>query len=665
MGIDTEYNSPIPVEAEVLAISLDNGEDTYVLETLRYSKEEMMSLLKQLQKCDTLIAHNAKADALVLRTNYNIRFDNWFCTMLASQIIDNGLAIKVKDKLWYTGKMVGGISHMKSPHGLGGVLERYLSLVLDKTQQATFLEHPSHKPLSTKQLEYAGYDVKYLIPLKESQDKWLEKRNLKVIQYNIECPLIPVLVEMEVNGCAFDVQAHQENLRKWNLELIELETQLNEMVGVKPTVKGVRIGRKIDWLYAVDLWGRMQTVYKDRQPVPINWGSGKQFLNLFEQRGHPVPVSQENSAKFSASKDNLNQYLVQYPNSPMKPLIELFLKRVQLKKKLSTYGQKLIDCVDNDNRMRTSYAQCWAQTGRLASRAVATTKEKRWHRDSGLNLANIPKADELRNLFIADPGYSFCDSDHEGQEVYVAADYSKEPVLLNALESGFDHHSFLASDSFGIIFNRPTVIENKDATIIIDGYTYNLKKELRQEHKNALFSMFYGGGKNRIYEYLGKFINAHNPPKKGLEIAQKVSTKLKANLPVLNKYLNQQVSFAKRHGYCISSKLGRRRYFPDAERVFGDAMNFPIQGTGGESLKIALLKIDSWLRKRAQELGLENTHEFGFIVFSVYDQCVVALNDNYINESVKVQEIMKESLDFFLDDLDAGADIQITKQWQK
>lgn len=97
------------------------------------------------------------------------------------------------------------------------------------------------------------------------------------------------------------------------------------------------------------------------------------------------------------------------------------------------------------------------------------------------------KNKDIRKIFIPDNGYSFVDSDMVGQELLIAGDFSKEPVLLKAFQEGFDHHSFLASISYSIIFGQQVEIKNESENITIGKFTYNLKK-LRDTHKSCLFS---------------------------------------------------------------------------------------------------------------------------------------------------------------------------------
>ena len=74
--------------------------------------------------------------------------------------------------------------------------------------------------------------------------------------------------------------------------------------------------------------------------------------------------------------------------------------------------------------------------------------------------------------------------------------------------------------------------------------------------------------------------------------------------PKLKTYIEQQIFFAREHGY-VETLLGRRRYLPDihsrnqvvrgaAER---NAVNAPIQGSAADIIKIAMVRIAERLEK--------------------------------------------------------------------
>jgi DNA polymerase-1 len=325
-------------------------------------------------------------------------------------------------------------------------------------------------------------------------------------------------------------------------------------------------------------------------------------------------------------------------------------------KLLSTYGEKFLDMLDNDKRLRTTYTQCFTDTGRLSSTEVVK-------KFLGANLANIPKRSDIRGIFIPDENYSFVDCDMTGQEVAIAADFSKEPVLLNAIKNGFDHHSFLASESFSILFNKQIEVKNEPAEIVVDNEKYILNK-LRDAHKPVLFAKFYGGGAARLKDIFATYLHKHVKPESHLDICTNISNVINKKISVLIGFLKNQVKFAKENGYSVANKLGRRRYYDNPEEYYGEIMNFPIQGTGADSIKIALIKLDKWYSEKSKELNISE-EELGWITLTVYDQNLCTLNDKYIFLAEEIQKIMAESLSYFLEDLKGSSDLKIKKQWSK
>jgi DNA polymerase-1 len=269
----------------------------------------------------------------------------------------------------------------------------------------------------------------------------------------------------------------------------------------------------------------------------------------------------------------------------------------------------------------------------------------------------------MRSIFIPDPNYSFVDCDFTGQEVIIAGDFSLEPVLLKAFQEGFDHHSFLASISYSILFKQQVEIKNIEEYIEIDGFKYNVKK-LRDVHKSCLFAKFYGGGMKRIMNILNEYLVNHHPPTEREGIAEQISRALNGALPVLTKFLKGKVNECKEQGYVVANKLGRRRYFDEPEKAYGEVMNLPIQATGADCIKISLIKIDEWLENTAKEMGIKQD-ELGWITMTIYDQNLVCFNDKYIDLSKKIPEIMADSITYFLKTLKGSSDYNIRKFWSK
>lgn len=575
--------------------------------------------------------------------------------MLASQIIDNG---------YHDSKnMVGGIENLPKPHSLGGTVLRYLGKELTKDKsilQQSFIGMHKDAVPTQEQIAYALGDVEFLIPLYHTQQEYIKERGLSSIVL-MENKLTPVLVKIEFRGCLIDRVQHKKNIDSWRQKIREIEEKLDghviELAKKYPHIQGGKYTnkRKKEELIQLDLFGGEGYVVKNLNLYNVNYSSPKQIDDLFTRVGAIKPT--DDDGKISFGENAINTYINTNPSSVMNDFSRTLLEYREYDKLLGTYGQKLFNVLDADGRLRTSYGQCWTDTGRLTSSELIKGS-------LGTNLANIPKRADVRSVFIPDPGYSFVDSDMTGQEVLIAGDFAKEPVLMKAFKEGFDHHSFLASISYSLIFKKPTQIVDKNEYLEVEGHRYNMKFELRQDHKSCLFAKFYGGGKMRVMNVLNRYLVNHQPAYNRLEIADQISRALNNALPKLTRYLRGVVDQTKKDGYTVANKLGRRRYYDDVEKMHGEIMNLKIQATGADSIKIALINIDKWFMEKSKELDIPE-EELGWISMTVYDQNLMCLNDKYLHLAPELQDIMAQSITYFLEDLKGSSDLNIRKAWAK
>lgn len=658
IGLDTEFNSLDIKNSDCLAISIaTQRNEVYVLDRSRYSNTDLSTLFKRIAKLEKVIAHNAKVDIGIIYSNFGILLKNGYCSMIASQVIDNGFEQTIN--------MVGKIPAMiEGAHSLGGVIKRYLSVELldnqdKKRLQRSFIGLKLGSILTTEQLEYAGNDTLYLLELYKQQEKYITERNLYPI-IKLENRLTPVLIKIEFKGCLIDTDKHRENIANWEAMLKILNKKLDSIV-VKlsesyPQLYGGKFTneRRFETVAQLDMFGDDPRIIHNENKRNINYSAPNQIGEIFDKLGLPKPT--DDTGKVSFGENPINTYINNFPKSPLKEFLEIILEFREYDKLLGTYGNKLFTVIDTQGRMRTHYGQCWTNTGRLTSSEIIK-------KTLGMNLANIPKRKDIRAIFIPDIGYSFIDSDFTGQEVILAGDYSKEPVLMKAFKEGFDHHSFLASISYSIIFDRKFEVRNENLDIEIDGFKYNLKK-LRDEHKSALFAKFYGGGKLRILNVLNRYLVNHIEPERRLDVANQISEALNNALPVLTKYLKGTVKSLKENGYVVANKLGRRRYFDEVEKAYGDCMNFGIQSSGADMVKMSLVFIDDWLISKSQELGIQE-EELGWITMTIYDQNLICLNDKYLDLAPEIPRLMGKAINYFLTDLEGSSDLNIRKYWSK
>jgi DNA polymerase-1 len=248
-------------------------------------------------------------------------------------------------------------------------------------------------------------------------------------------------------------------------------------------------------------------------------------------------------------------------------LPQLLMEYRELSKLESTYLDTLPSLIHpEDKRLHTSFNQTVASTGRLSS--------------SDPNLQNIPIRRELgrdiRRGFIPRKGWLFLAADYSQIELRLLAHLSADPAFVDAFNSGGDIHRQTASIIFGVPVDEVT-------------------SEMRGRAKTINFATIYGQGAHALSRQL-KISNA--------EAKAFIATYFE-RFHGVRAYLDSMVAHAREHGY-VETIFHRRRYVPELRdrnfniRAFGErtAANSPIQGSAADLIKIAMIRIDSALKKR-------------------------------------------------------------------
>ena len=118
------------------------------------------------------------------------------------------------------------------------------------------------------------------------------------------------------------------------------------------------------------------------------------------------------------------------------PKVESWRELTKLK---STYLDAFPELVDSDGRLRTTFNQAAATTGRLSS--------------TDPNLQNIPirteRGREIRACFVAEEGKRLVSADYSQVELRILAHIAGEPVLKEIFRRGEDVHTATAEQIFG------------------------------------------------------------------------------------------------------------------------------------------------------------------------------------------------------------------------
>jgi DNA polymerase-1 len=357
--------------------------------------------------------------------------------------------------------------------------------------------------------------------------KEVEAQGLAKVYATIDLPLAPVLAEMERHGVRVD---------------------RNELAAMSETMEHeIRALEKIIWEHA----GSEFNVNSPLQLAEI----------LFDKMGLQLGGRRRGKPRSTAA--DVLEELALLHEMPRK-----VLEYRELSKLKSTYVDALPKLIHAETgRLHTSFCQTGTATGRLSS--------------SDPNLQNIPVRSELgrqiRAAFVAEKGNTLLSADYSQIELRILAHFSKDPVLVEAFQTGQDIHARTAQEVFGVGPMAQNAEHRRAAKAINFGIIYGqtpfgLAAQLGIDQKEA-----------------AKFINAYFARYSGVK-----------------EYLESSLAEARKSG--VTRTLhGRTRPVPEitspqvtlrnfAERT---ALNTPLQGTAADLIKLAMIVV-------ARELAAQN-----------------------------------------------------------
>lgn len=356
----------------------------------------------------------------------------------------------------------------------------------------------------------------------------------------VEVPLVSVLARMEHRGVAAD----RSVLRSLNDEMTAEADQLAHLI-------------------------------QEDAGEPFNVNSTKKLQEiLFEKLG--LSPGKKNKTGFSTDQATLEKLEGQHP------IIEHLLRYREVEKLRSTYGESLLAAVDADGRIRATFNQMVARTGRLSS--------------ENPNLHNIPVRSELgrtfRKAFRAEGDRILLVADYNQIELRCIAHLAEDPGLIEAFAAGTDVHRAVAARVFGI--------EPGDVDF-----------EQRSRAKMVSYGLAYGMESYGLGQRLGI------ATKEASEILEAYF----AGFPNVRSYMDATVVEARNRGY-TETLFGRRRAIPELlsdnfrVRQAGErqAMNAGIQGLAADIFKVALVRLD----ERLETSGLDSR-----IVLQVHDEVIL------------------------------------------
>ena len=529
-SFDTQTTSDLPMKADLVGLSFSAADRAWYV-PVGHEQGPQLPMSRVLEKVGPLledesipkIAHNANYDMTVL-ANYGVLVKNLsFDTMLAAH--------------------VGGRKAV-------GLKALALECLHEETTPITDLIGTGRKQITMAQVpveKAAAYGVvnadvtarTYPILRRE-----LEEKGLTEPFSEVEMALVPVLVGMQRNGVALDVDLLDGMASELGADLSVIRSDMHAVVGHE-----------------------------------FNLNSSQQLGEVLfkELRLPPTKRTQKGHSTDASALEGLKELLDQGKGDDVDPrayeVLDKILEFRQIAKIKSTYVDALPALVNpKTHRIHTIYNQTGSATGRVSS--------------NDPNVQNIPVRTELgrrvRKAFVAEraPQWVLLAADYSQIELRILAHLSRDPALLEAFHNNEDIHSATASSVYGVPVDQVVPDMRRIAKIMNFGVIYGLSAfGIRQQtglspEEGSTFIEAYFGKYPGIREYID-------------------STKLQVQK---TGYVETLLG---RRRYIPEVHSSNRHVKSAGERM---AINMPIQGTAADILKIAMVRI----QRRMDELKLES-----------------------------------------------------------
>lgn len=486
--------------------------------------------------------------------------------------------------------LIMNVIHELAPCSLGSIGGYFgFSWAGYKIEMSGIQQNPIDTPID-ELLEYNALDalLTYLIYYK-GMDKLSDKA--KVI-LGMKQRYALHLAKVEMDG----LYVNDDEIPIVRAELVKARSEAESVLLKEPAIKKVeawcRAYKKEEGQYVLDKRDKkVQNIKSFKEDSVFNPKSPVQMQRLcLKELKLPVdPVIKW--------KDGKKVISWSFDKKTLEPLEDLFpiCKHLNALRSLNSMFSGFLDKWENftgpDGCCHTNYNQDVVLTGRLSSTSP--------------NLQNVPTASIIKRVFSSRYGDEglILSADYKQLEPRILAGWSGDPAMCEALNGGFDLHTYVSSKIFDV--------EYKDVTF-----------EQRQLGKRMNLGQMYG----QTPEGLAKAANI------SLEHAKELQRVYYQRFPGIKEFRLKYHVIARRCGESLDL-FGGVRHLPDAmsqtrrlkERAERQASNYPIQSTGNHFCLIGLC--DTMDIFEEQELP-------ALMVGTVHDSIIVDFKKEYLDEVV-------------------------------
>ncbi|HWX21339.1 MAG TPA: DNA polymerase I [Candidatus Binatia bacterium] len=353
------------------------------------------------------VGHNLKFDLSVLRWHGVTVRGKLFDTMLAHSLIEPEMR-----------------------HGMDYLSEVYLGYAPIPITRLIPGSTPGHINLADVPLdhaaEYSAEDADVSFQLRAALEPLLKEKGQERVFYEIESPLISVLVDMEFEGIKVDAAALADFAAQLSKEIDLHEKTICKIAG-----------------------------------TTFNLNSPRQLGQiLFDVLKICAAPKKTRTGQYATDEQTLAAL------APDHEIVQRLLEHRAASKLKSTYADALPAAIwPRTGRVHTTYNQVMTTTGRLNSQDP--------------NLQNIPirteRGQEIRKAFVPrDEQFLLLSADYSQIELRIIAALSREPGLLEAFKTGADVHTATAARVYGVFPELVTPEMRRKAKMVNYGIAYGI-----------------------------------------------------------------------------------------------------------------------------------------------------------------------------------------------
>ena len=353
------------------------------------------------------IGHNLKYDVSLLK---------WHGVDVRGELFDTMLAHSMKEP--------------EMRHGLDYLSELYLAYKPIPTSNLIGKKGEEQKNMRDVPLEqlaeYACEDADVTLRVARAIEPDIQAQGVAQVCYEVECPLVTVLVDMEYEGIRLDTVALETYSKQLEVDIAALKDMIYTAAGHEFNIDSPK-------QLGVVLYEELELDKNPKKTATGQWSTRETELQRLTGR-HQIVTD-----------------VLDYRNA------------VKLK---SVYVDQLPTHVNpKTGRLHTHYSQTWTATGRMQS--------------NDPNLQTIPirkqRGREIRAAFVPrNEDYLILSADYSQIELRIMAELSGDEAMLQAFTDGTDIHQVTASKVYGVMLEEVTREMRDKAKMVNFGIIYGI-----------------------------------------------------------------------------------------------------------------------------------------------------------------------------------------------